>query len=92
MAHFAGEMNALEAKGHALVPDPGDPTAIFRKRPELTNRGLAEIDRVIEQVDWLLDGAVPAEVTEMFAGMRTTMEETKRVVGIQLAQAVAELN
>jgi hypothetical protein len=92
MECFASEMNGLEAKGRALVADPGDPGAIFRARLGLLDRGLAEIDRVTDQIGWLMDGNVPDEIVATFAGLRSTLEQTRRNVEIELIQAVAQLN
>jgi hypothetical protein len=92
MAHFAGNMNALEAEGRALTSNEGDPAGIFRARIGLLDRGLAEVDRVTDQVAWLMDGNVPEEITATFAGLRCTLEQARRNVEHELIQAVAQLN
>jgi hypothetical protein len=92
MAYFTSNMNALEAEGRALAPEAGDPAAIFRARLGLLDRGLAEVARVTDQVAWLMDGNVPGEISNEFAGYRGTLEATRRNVENQLIQAVALLN
>jgi len=92
MACFGSTMTALDAEGRALVPDPDDPTAIFRRRLELADLGLAEVDRIIDQIQWLMDGQVPDEIRGEFARYRATVERARGDVELQLIQAIAQLN
>ena len=92
MAYHAGVMAGLETDMRALVPVEGDPAGNLRAQLRLLDQGLTEVDRVTDQVQWLMDGAVPAEVAEAFSGFRVGLEETKRAVRHQLIQVVALTN
>ncbi|HZS21762.1 MAG TPA: hypothetical protein VFA63_12365, partial [Pseudonocardiaceae bacterium] len=91
MEYFTSEMKALDNEGRALVPNPDDPAAIFRRRLELTDRGPAEIDQIIDQIGWLIAGHVPDAITNEFAAYRATHERTQCNVECDVVAVLAQL-
>ena len=68
------------------------PGAIFRSRLGLLGRTLAKVEETEQTVENLIGGNVPDQVREVFDRYRHMVDETKRALGRQLAQAVAPLN
>jgi len=92
MAHFGGVMTALDDEGRALVPDPDDPAALFRRRLELADLGLAEVDQVIDQIQWLMVGQVPDGIIHEFAAYRATLERARCNVECDIVAVLAQMN
>src|SRR5581483_4978495 len=69
------------------------PTRVPGGPPPETHRadcGIAEIDRTIDQIQWLIHGHVPDQITNEFAQYRATLDRARRNVEHQLTRAVAE--